>query len=122
MPDQCTLELMENRTNYQPGEIIEGIAGWQLEKPVDKIEVLLCWKTSGRGTEDTGIADSFVFENPQPVDAQIFQIKAPNGPYSYDGKLIAIRWALEIVAGGKSRGLQLGVTISSTGQQVVLDS
>lgn len=119
---KLTLELLEGQTAYRPGDTIEGVAGWELEKPIKKIEVHLCWHTEGRGNEDDSAVDTVTFENPQPVDAQIFSFTAPNGPYSYDGHLIAIKWTVELTGRGIKAVERLNITISPTGSDVTLQS
>lgn len=108
-----TLELLDGRTAYYPGEPMDGIAAWRnLPHRVRRVEVHLCWHTEGRGTEDVAIVETVGFDNPSPVDAKPFRLTAPAGPYSYDGRLIAIRWTIELVAEGVRDLAQIAVIIS----------
>ncbi|MDY0169754.1 MAG: hypothetical protein RBS80_24635 [Thermoguttaceae bacterium] len=123
MPENpLTLELLDNRTAYYPGEAMDGIVAWDVPGHVRSIEVHLCWHTEGRGTEDAAVVETVVFDNPQPVDAQPFHLTAPIGPYSYDGRLIAVRWAVEAVAKGVRDLARIEVTISPTRESFVLPS
>ncbi|MDZ7616585.1 MAG: hypothetical protein U1E05_06240 [Patescibacteria group bacterium] len=114
------LELLDNRTAFCPGEAIHGVAAWEAPDRVRRIEVHLCWHTEGRGTEDASVVETIGFDNPAPVDAQPFQLTAPIGPYSYDGRLIAIRWAVELVAKGIKDVARVDLTISPTREPFVL--
>ncbi len=121
MPDNpLSLELLDDRTAYYPGEAIEGIASWVFPHPVERVEVHLCWHTEGRGAEDASVVETVGFDHPPPVGAKPFRLSAPAGPYSYDGRLIAIRWTVEVVAAGVKDVAQMPVTISPTLEPFVL--
>lgn len=121
MPDNpLSLELLDNQTAYCPGEVIAGVAGWEFTKPVRRIAVHLCWHTEGRGTEDASIVETIEFDAPPTVGAQPFRFSAPEGPYSYDGRLIAIRWAVELAAVGENALARIAITISPTREPFVL--
>ena len=106
------LETRDHRNAFAPGERIDGIAGWDLAEPAKWVEVRLFYRTAGKGDEDAAIVDSQRFEQPPPVDAQAFEFTAPDGPLSYEGRLIELRWGLELVAHRvkKSEVLQLTLT------------
>ena len=117
MPDfPLTLELLDDRTAYRPGEPIVGVAAWNVPNPIRQIEVHLCWHTEGRGTEDVSVVETVFFDNPSPTDAKPFHLTAPIGPYSYEGHLIAIHWAVELVGKGMKDIARLGVIISPSGE------
>ncbi len=123
MPESpLSLELLDDRTAYCPGEVIAGVAAWELAGPVRQIEVHLCWHTEGRGTEDASIVETIGFDAPLPVDAQPFRFVVPEGPYSYDGRLIAIRWAVELTAQGEKDAARIAITISPTREPFVLSA
>ena len=58
----------------------------------------LYWKTSGKGSEDMHVAATARFDDPPAVDARVFQLPVPRGPYSYRGTLLEIGWGIELVA------------------------
>ncbi|MFW6060111.1 MAG: hypothetical protein ACODAQ_08005 [Phycisphaeraceae bacterium] len=115
---QLKLETHDNRTQFAPGQMIEGLAGWQVEEPPERVTLYLFWHTTGKGDRDVGVIDKLEYENAVAVDAQIFSFKAPDGPYSYDGKLIAIHWALELVVEPGHRVERLDLIISPTGAPI----
>ena len=112
--DRLNLELLDGRTQFRPGEIIEGTASWQLSVPPRRLNVHLYWHTEGRGTEDASIVETITYENTQGFESRPFRFKAPNGPYSYDGRLIAIEWALELSGEGTEELVQVPLVISPT--------
>lgn len=117
MPDSpLTLELLDDRTVYRPGEPIAGVAAWNVPDPIRQIEVHLCWHTEGRGTEDVSVVETVVFDNPSPVDAKPFRLTAPGGPYSYEGRLIAIRWEVELLGKGVKDMARIEVIVSPNGE------
>ncbi len=121
MPDsRLTLELLDDRTAYYPGETINGVASWEFPHPVRRIEVHLCWHTEGRGTEDGSVVETVGFDAPTPVGAEPFRLPVPAGPYSYDGRLIAIRWTVELIAVGVKDLARVSITISPTQEPFVL--
>lgn len=118
-----TAELNGNQSKYVPGEPIDGLAGWDFGADSPKwIEVRLYWHTLGKGNEDIVVADSMRFENPRAVDAQVFSFVAPNGPFSYEGRLIEIAWGIEVVAHRTKTTAQLPLTLSLTGEPLRIDA
>ena len=113
---QFKLETHDNRTTFAPGETIQGLAGWELDEAPESVEVHLFWHTTGKGDRDVGTADQTTFPEAPAVDAQIFKFTAPNGPYSYDGKLIAIHWALELIVEPGHHVERLDLTIAPDGE------
>lgn len=114
-----TVELNANQTRFKPGEPIDGLAGWDFADDAPKwVEVRLYWHTAGKGDEDIVVVDSTKFEAPRAVDAQVFGFVAPDGPFSYEGRLIEIAWGVEVVAHRTKETAQVGLTLSATGEAV----
>ncbi len=95
------LEITDGRDIYLPGDVIHGVAGWELEDAVDRVIVRLVWRTSGKGTADKGRADRVMFSSPALTDAQPFELVLPTGPMSYAGPTLAINWTVELVVDPK---------------------
>jgi hypothetical protein len=114
--DRLQLELLDGRTQYRPGEVIEGTASWELAEPPQQLEVHLFWHTEGRGTKDVSIVETIAYQNPQRYDNRPFRFKVPDGPYSYDGHLIAIEWGIELLGEGTREVVQVPLVISPTGE------
>jgi hypothetical protein len=91
-----------DRTTCRPGERLAGKAGWQLEEAPKKAKIRLFWQTSGKGTTDTGIVEERQIESPQAAQLVDFTFDLPSSPYSFEGRLITLRWGVEVVAGKAS--------------------
>jgi hypothetical protein len=118
---RMSLELADARTKYRPGEMLEGVAFWELEAAPRSIEVRLYWRTQGKGTVDLEIVRSVKFQDVGAKDRRPFGIELPPGPYSVSGKLISILWGVELVAEPKGDSDNVEITISPTGEEVRLD-
>lgn len=109
MTDMLTVRADGGRTWFRPGETIEGDVSWLLDADAEAIEVRLFWFTSGKGSRDVEIVDSSRTVSPGKNGTLPFRLTAPNGPYSFSGKLITLSWAIELVVepGGANERLDL---------------
>lgn len=107
-------------TAFRPGDVIAGRARWQLGEAPENVELRLFWYTEGKGTQDLEIVETLSFANPAADDRRSFQIRAPKGPYSCSGKLLSLIWALEIVVQPSEESGRTQITISPTGEEVLL--
>jgi len=112
------IQLDSNKMAFVPGEEIRGIAKWQLDYEPGSMELSLFWHTEGRGIQDTGIAETIVFENAGAFGQKDFKFIAPAGPYSFSGKLVSIIWALEFATAKGKDVCRKDITISPTGQKI----
>jgi len=121
-----TIEIDDGRTAFRPGEEVAGDVLWVIEgekgepEPVESAEVRLIWFTRGRGDRDSGIVAAQELSAPQATDRRRFSFTVPVGPYSVSGKLVSLVWAVEAVLEPGSRAARTEITVSSTGQEVVL--
>ena len=115
------LELADGKTKYRPGEVVEGVAFWELAEQPQFVEVRLHWRTQGKATGDLETVRTVKFTQMGPQDRRPFRLELPAAPYSVSGKLISILWAVEVVAepGGHSAAVE--ITLSPTGEEVRLD-
>ncbi|MBN2845751.1 MAG: hypothetical protein JXQ25_07190 [Deltaproteobacteria bacterium] len=112
------ISVAGERREWFPGETMEGVASWDMGMPVKSMELRLFWYTRGKGTEDIKIVEIIQFENPQSKDSREFQINLPFEPYSFSGKLITLKWALELVPDSSSKAERYKFSLSQTGQPV----
>jgi len=112
----------ENRTAFQPGEEIAGKVLWILDESerAEAVEVRLFWYTQGKGTRDVALVGSVRFDDPPPREQREFRFTAPEGPYSFSGKLISLAWALEVVVLPSEETERIEVVVSPTGREVIL--
>jgi hypothetical protein len=83
---------------YLPGEEIDGVAAWRGERAPAAVELRLFWFTRGKGTEDLEIVRRVPFDAPLAVERRPFKLRLPDEPYSLSGRLVSLRWAVELVA------------------------
>ena len=92
------VEIDGGRDAFSPGESVKGTVQWMLDDAPDAIEVRLLWYTEGRGDQDVGLARTLRIEAPSAMGSSPFELESASGPYSWSGRLISIRWAVEAVA------------------------
>ncbi len=114
------LHSADARTAFEPGEEILLLAAWELDSPVDGLEVRLIWFTQGKGTQDVGVAWKHRWERPPLVGNESVQLLLPDGPYSFSGSLISVSWRLELMMLPAEKGVHMPITIAPEGQEVLL--
>jgi hypothetical protein len=107
---------------FLPGENLQGTVSWQLDLPLEDVELRLIWYTEGKGDQDLEIVETAKFHTPGIVDRRGFTVHIPQGPYSFSGKLISILWALEVVAQPNDRAERLPITVSPTRREILLQT
>lgn len=114
--------LEGGRTAYRPGEEVAGAVAWSLEDgaPPESAEVRLVWFTRGKGEPDSDVADSESLPWPAALDRRDFRLRLPKGPYSFEGKLVTLTWAVEVVVEPGSRAERTEIVVSPTGRPVRL--
>jgi hypothetical protein len=85
------------RKDLRPFETVTGRVEWRLDAVPKDLELRLCWFTRGRGTEESETVESMSLGD-TANGAREFSFVLPGGPWSLDGPLIGIAWALEVVA------------------------
>lgn len=114
------VETEGGATGFRPGDVIAGRVRWQLDEAPESVELRLFWYTEGRGSQDLEIVQALSFANPAADDRRSFQIRAPRGPFSCSGKLLSLIWALEAVALPTEESGRTLITISPTGEEILL--
>jgi len=108
------------RKSFRPGEEVSGAIGWTLDKQPKSAEVRLFWYTAGKGTRDVGVVATQKLEAPQANDERSFSFRLPESPYSFSGTLISLIWAIELVVDPGGLSERLEITVSPTGEEIVL--
>ncbi len=114
------IQLRDNQTAFAPNEQISGQVTWQLETAPQNAELRLVWGTSGRGNRDFSVVETIPFSNPQATESRTFTFTAPNGPYSFSGKLITLTWAIELAIEPGNQLVGQEITIAPGGHAVLL--
>lgn len=114
------IETYEDRVSFEPGQTVDGVAAWEFEEGgvPSWVEVRLFWRTLGKGDTDAVIVAAQRFDSPASADAQLYSLRLPDGPYSYVGELLEVRWSVELVAHREKRSERLELTVSPTGRAV----
>lgn len=85
------------RKDLRPFETVSGRVEWRLEKAPRDLELRLCWFTRGRGTEEAETVAQIALGD-RAEGASDFSFELPAGPWSVEGRLLGIGWAVELVA------------------------
>ena len=93
------IEPTGERTAFAPGDTISGRVHWTCDEAPAWLELRLFWYTEGKGTQDVGVAAQERFSDPGTGGERPFSFRAPALPLSCSGRLVSIRWALELVGG-----------------------
>ena len=106
---------------YQPGDTISGNVRWEeLAESTENLEVRLIWFTIGRGDQDSQFVDVKKIESPASSGAASFEFVAPHRPNSFAGKLIALQWAVEVIAFPQREAERAKLSISPAASDIVL--
>lgn len=106
------LETKDNARGFAPGQAVEGRVGWQEDHAPKNAVLRLFWYTEGKGTQDVGVAAELELPGHLPAHEEPFAFTLPEAPYSFSGKLIALRWALELVLHGGKNVTRLELLVS----------
>ncbi|MCW1922375.1 hypothetical protein OKA05_07405 [Luteolibacter arcticus] len=85
------------RRDLRPHETVTGRVAWALEKEPRELELRLCWFTRGRGTEEARTIEVLPLGDTLRGE-RAFSFRLPAEPWSVNGTLVQIVWALEVVA------------------------
>ncbi|HMO27296.1 MAG TPA: hypothetical protein PKB10_13615 [Tepidisphaeraceae bacterium] len=111
---------LDGTTNYQPGDTIRGELSWALTIDVSQLALRLVWNTSGRATEYVQVASEQLLGAQPRAGRHPFELTAPQTPYSCDGKLVSIQWAVEAVVNDGAESARASFISSPTGQTLIL--
>jgi hypothetical protein len=96
------VELDAVSRDFPTGGLIRGSVHLEAPAPVHarKLECRALWFTEGKGTEDVGGPTAVVLASDQVLDPGvrlIFELRLPLGPWSHGGRLVKIRWLVQLV-------------------------
>jgi len=118
---ELKIATRDERTAFHPAETIQGVVGWRLDQPPQSIELRLFYYTRGKGTDETVVAQTVPFPDPQQEEARPFSVTLPDSPYSFSGKLISLIWALELIALPSNDCTRLEFVLSPSRQEISLE-
>ncbi len=117
-----SIKIKDDQAAFGPGDTIEGIASWRLTEDPEHVRLYLIWYTEGKGDEDTAIVDHIELAGAERQGEKPFSIALPEGPYSFEGKLIALQWALELVSLDPVHVERTTIMVSPWVKKVILDT
>jgi len=115
------IAITGGRTTFAPRETVEGTVSWRFALAPAKVELRLLWYTEGKGERDLEVIEAVPFAAPAAAESRAFSLRLPPGPYSFSGKLISLRWALEAVAEPGDRSARTEIVVAPAGREVRLD-
>lgn len=114
------LRLNQDPTTLVPGQVIDGTVGWHLDDAPKSAELRLFWFTEGRGTCDVGVVEELKLPNHLAALAGTFRFVLPAAPYSFNGQLVALKWAIELLLNNGKLVERLDLVVSPWVEQVSL--
>ena len=120
--DKLSIHFRQDKTTFAPRQAVHGAIQWSLEANPPALELSLFWYTMGKGTRDVGVVETQTFERLGPCGSKEFSFTLPDGPYSFSGKLVSLIWALELTSPKTNDTVRREITVSPTGQEIVLGS
>lgn len=96
MKNELFIDLPQ--THFHPEGMIRGEFLWTLDRAPERLVLTLGWWTEGRGTKDSKLETELEWRNVDAAGNQRFEIQLPKTPYSFNGHLITLKWALEVRA------------------------
>lgn len=115
------IAITGGRTAFAPRETVEGTVSWRFALAPAKVELRLLWYTEGKGERDVEVIETVPFVAAAAAERRAFSLRLPPGPYSFSGKLISLRWALEAVAEPGDRSTRTEIVVAPAGREVRLD-
>ena len=107
---------------FRPGETINGSISWALPVAPAQVSLELFWTTRGKGTVDSEVVQSKQIKQPAAAGEERFELKVPNGPYSFSGKLVSVLWGLRLIIHPSQEQAQVNLVLSPTGEEINLVS
>lgn len=112
--------LARHSAAYQPGESLDGRVVWRSTRTLAPPIVRLFWRTTGKGTVDTGIVASLALDDPRQDDEHPFSFTLPTHPCSFSGRLISLAWGVEVVLARGKIAASTGFVLAPGGREIRL--
>jgi len=115
-----TLRINQDPNTLVPGQVIDGTAGWRLDDAPKDAVLRLFWFTEGKGTCDVGVVEELTLPHHLAELSGTFRFTLPVAPYSFNGQLIALKWAIELLVDKGHFVERLDLVVSPWVEQVML--
>ena len=114
------LRLNQDAQTLVPGQVIDGTLGWRLDDAPKDAVLRLFWFTEGKGTCDVGLVEEIELPHHLAELSGTFRFTLPAAPYSFNGQLIALKWAIELLVDDGKLVERLDLIVSPWVEQVTL--
>ena len=107
--------------SYPPYGTLTGTVKWDFAPDAvsRNLTVALYWFTEGRGSETGETVDEISIANSSSGRRE-FSFKLPPGPYSFSGRLITLKWAVEFSGEKPDFAVRKEFVMSPDGNLIVL--
>ena len=117
-----SLRILLTKTTCRPGMLLKWAVEWDFDSTPSKINVNISWRTSGKGTDDSGKVFTEDW-TPDSVSGQRgFEHQLPRGPISVRGNLISIDWQIECTSNHPKADDKMSFVLSHIDKPVQLSS
>jgi len=116
------LELSNGVHEFAPGGTVSGELSWTLARPPRDAAIKLIWYTEGKGTQDVAVVERQPLPATSATYRAPFQFQLPLAPYSCTGRLIALKWAVELVLDGGKTATRENILLSPWEKEPVLEA
>jgi hypothetical protein len=114
------IKFSTDAREFLPGEQLKGELHWNFPERVERIDLRLFWATSGKGVPETGVVEALRFEQLAAQDARPFSFQLPPFPFSYEGRLMRLTWALEAICAPGTITAREEFTLAPDRKKIVL--
>ena len=114
------IKLSTEGREFAPGDHLKGELCWQLPERSERFELRLFWATSGRGVPETGIVEVARFDKLSTQETRPFAFQLPEFPFSYEGRLMRLTWAVEAVCFPGNAAAREEFTLAPNRKRIVL--
>ena len=107
METGITIRLEGGRSEYAPGDALEGTVAWDAPgASQESAELSVLWYTEGKGDQDSGVVhfEEFALDGRRE---HAFSAELPLLPLTYHGQLLKIHWIVRVRTGsGRNRNVR----------------
>ena len=96
--NRLDIDLDDNRTAFEPGEVLKGRVVWSLDRVPEAITVSLFWSTGGKAISDEREVQHWSLPATGGRGEQPFDLRLPTEPYSFNGTITSLAWTIRAIA------------------------
>ncbi|MEZ5333211.1 MAG: hypothetical protein R2991_14475 [Thermoanaerobaculia bacterium] len=110
------VRLLEAKACRAPGETVRAEVRWSADFAPEGVEVRLLWETRGKGDREEGVAATVEVPAPARQGEHTVELTLPQGPWSYEGRLLQIVWLLDAVLWPSGEQARADLVVSPLGR------